>query len=199
MRIPRRPHRLDALVAAILCTLALAACKRAQPAPSPGLKAPSGSEQATMERILLYPGGDNFLLTPLTVQMVSRGNPQEDMADVVSRYLAGPPGEDQVQPFPEHCALRSLFSLGPGRVVLDLTGPVREGGGSDTETARVYGLIDTLAWNFPDVKSVQILVDGKEVDTLMGHLDLSRPLPPEPGMLCLSLRQRSDGASAGQP
>jgi spore germination protein GerM len=199
MRTLPRPRSLDALAAAILITLSLVACRRAQPTPSLGQQGTSESDQATIERTLLYPDGDDLLLTPLTVPMATRGNPHEDMSEVMSRYIAGPCGEDQVQPFPEHCALKSLFSLGAGRVVLDLTGPVREGGGSDTETARVYGLIDTLAWNFPDVKSVQILVDGREVDTLMGHLDLSRPLPPEPGMMSPLLRQRSEGASAGQP
>jgi hypothetical protein len=31
--------------------------------------------------------------------------------------------------------------------------------------------------NLPAIRSVQILVDGREVDTLAGHVDLRRPLP----------------------
>jgi hypothetical protein len=30
--------------------------------------------------------------------------------------------------------------------------------------------------NLPAVSTVQVLVDGKEVDTLAGHVDLRRPL-----------------------
>ena len=30
--------------------------------------------------------------------------------------------------------------------------------------------------NLPAIKSVQILVDGQEVETLAGHVDLRRPL-----------------------
>jgi hypothetical protein len=30
--------------------------------------------------------------------------------------------------------------------------------------------------NLPAIRSVQILVDGREVDTLAGHVDLRRPL-----------------------
>lgn len=198
MRIRRRIPLLSSL-AVTLALLSLAACRRAEPAQAPGQQAPLATEQTTLDRTLLYPAEDDLLLTPFTVPLATRGNPQADMAELLSRYIVGPPGAGQIQPFPEHCALKSIFSLGQGQVVIDLTGPVREGGGSDTEIARVYGLIDTLAWNFPDVKSVKILVDGQEVETLMGHLDLSRPLPPEPGMLSLILRQKRSDASAGQP
>ena len=34
----------------------------------------------------------------------------------------------------------------------------------------------SLTVNLPAVTSVQVLVDGKEVDTLAGHVDLRRPL-----------------------
>jgi spore germination protein GerM len=147
------------------------------------------------ERTLLYPGPEEALLTGLPVQMPATGDAQRDMESLVERYLAGPVGEGQVQPFLDHSALRSLYLLGGNQVVLDLTGPVRSGGGSDTETARVYGLVNTLALNFPAVASVRILVDGQEVETLLGHMDLSRPIPPEPRMLAASLRSQLKGVS----
>ena len=37
-----------------------------------------------------------------------------------------------------------------------------------------------MTTNLPAVKAVQILVDGREVDTLAGHVDLRRPLPAGP-------------------
>ena len=37
----------------------------------------------------------------------------------------------------------------------------------------------TVAIDFPEIESVQILVDGLEVETLGGHIDLTRPLRPE--------------------
>jgi hypothetical protein len=40
----------------------------------------------------------------------------------------------------------------------------------------VYALVNALTVNLPEVEAVQILVDGKEVDTLAGHLDLREPL-----------------------
>lgn len=140
-----------------------------------------------------------MLLSAFAVSMPDPGERQQAMEDLVRRYLAGPVGPGQFQPFPDHSSLRALFLLQGGQVVLDLGGPVREGGGSDTETARVYGLVDTLSWNFPEVKAVKILVGGQEVDTLLGHLDLSRPLPPEPRMLEVSLRPKGGDDVGQQP
>jgi hypothetical protein len=40
----------------------------------------------------------------------------------------------------------------------------------------VYSIVNALTMNLPAVTSVQVLVDGKEVDTLVGHVDLRRPL-----------------------
>jgi hypothetical protein len=40
----------------------------------------------------------------------------------------------------------------------------------------VYTLVNALTENLPAITAVQVLVDGKEVETLSGHIDLRRPL-----------------------
>ena len=49
-------------------------------------------------------------------------------------------------------------------------------GGSLDEILAVYAIVNALTVNLADITSVQILVDGKEVDTLAGHVDLRIPL-----------------------
>ena len=49
-------------------------------------------------------------------------------------------------------------------------------GGSTGEEMLVGSVVNTLT-EFPEIKKVQILVDGQEVETLSGHMDLSQPLP----------------------
>ena len=44
------------------------------------------------------------------------------------------------------------------------------------EALTVYAIVNAVTVNLPDVTAVQILIDGKEVDTLAGHLDLRAPL-----------------------
>jgi hypothetical protein len=36
--------------------------------------------------------------------------------------------------------------------------------------------VNAVTVNLPDVSAIQILVDGKEVDTIAGHVDLKHPL-----------------------
>ena len=40
----------------------------------------------------------------------------------------------------------------------------------------MFAIVNALTANLADVTSVQILIDGKEVDTLAGHIDLRQPL-----------------------
>jgi hypothetical protein len=61
---------------------------------------------------------------------------------------------------------------------VDLSPEISSGheGGSLEEILTVYALVNALTTNLPAVERVQILVAGREVDTLAGHVDLRRPL-----------------------
>ena len=48
--------------------------------------------------------------------------------------------------------------------------------GSVNELFTVFTIVNAVATNLPDVQEVQLLIDGHEVDTLAGHVDLRRPL-----------------------
>ena len=52
-------------------------------------------------------------------------------------------------------------------------------GGSRGELLSVYSVVNSLTANFPAVKRVQILVEDRQVATLAGHVDLTRPLVPD--------------------
>jgi spore germination protein GerM len=185
----------DLAIAVVLALAALCGCRKESQAPSAAqVPAPLASQSDQVQRILFYPAGDDQLLTGVKVSLVSSGNPQQDMTDVIRRLLLGPPGEGQTQPFPERCGVRSTFMLG-SEAVVDLTGPVRTGAGSDTETARVYGIVQSLHANFPEVRSVRILVDGQEVESLLGHVDLRHSLVPEARLLAPADRAALGNAS----
>jgi hypothetical protein len=61
---------------------------------------------------------------------------------------------------------------------VDLTADarVRHTGGALDELFTIYTIVNALTVNLPAITRVQILVDGKEVDTLAGHVDLRHPL-----------------------
>ena len=45
---------------------------------------------------------------------------------------------------------------------------------AEDELLAVYALVNTLTRNFPEVRQVRFLMDGREAQTLAGHIDLSR-------------------------
>jgi len=51
-------------------------------------------------------------------------------------------------------------------------------GGSTGEILTVYSIVATLT-QLPAIDAVQLLLEGAEIDTLVGHLDLSGPLLPD--------------------
>ena len=52
-------------------------------------------------------------------------------------------------------------------------------GGTQSELLTIYGLVDTLAVNFPHLRQMRVLVDGAPVATLKGHVDLRQPINPD--------------------
>ena len=74
--------------------------------------------------------------------------------------------------------LRTACPADGAEAVVALSGEVSSwhSGGSLDEIFTVYTIVNALTVNLPAVTAVQVLVDGKEVDTLSGHVDLRRPL-----------------------
>ncbi len=55
-------------------------------------------------------------------------------------------------------------------------------GGSAGESLTIGSIVNTLT-QFPTVQKVQILVEGRVVETLAGHLDISKPLERQAGII----------------
>jgi len=71
--------------------------------------------------------------------------------------------------------VRSVFLVDPGVAVIDLNSAFADAhrSGVLVEELTVTSLIHTISVNTPGILKVQILVDGKERDTLAGHADLT--------------------------
>ena len=52
-------------------------------------------------------------------------------------------------------------------------------GGSMEEVLTVYSIVDSVALNVAEIRAVGILINGKPVESLNGHLDLCQPLVPD--------------------
>ncbi|MGE0703204.1 MAG: GerMN domain-containing protein [Vicinamibacterales bacterium] len=105
-----------------------------------------------------------------------------DQAREIVRAQIATPESPLVSPIPAGTTLRALFLTPQGEAYVDLSSEVITGhpGGSIAELLTVYAIVHALTENLPAVTSVQILVDGREVDTLAGHVNLRRPFTPNP-------------------
>lgn len=96
---------------------------------------------------------------------------------IVTSQLAVAPGP-LVSAIPPETTMRALYLTERGDAFVDLSADARtrHSGGALDELFTVYTIVNALTTNLPAVKRVQILIEGKEVDTLAGHVDLRHPL-----------------------
>jgi len=78
---------------------------------------------------------------------------------------------------PEGTELISLFMTNTGIVYLNLNRNLQDRhiGGMAAELTTVTALVNTLLFNFREVRQVLILVEGAEIETLAGHIDCRKP------------------------
>jgi hypothetical protein len=72
--------------------------------------------------------------------------------------------------------LREFFLDVSGTAYVDLT-PIQRNGVKTSaweELTAIYAVVNTLTQNFEEIKQVRFLLEGKEAQTLAGHIDLSR-------------------------
>jgi hypothetical protein len=136
---------------------------------------------ATTPRIkakLFFVAEDGMRLVPVEREVPFGEGTLEQAKRIVEAQLGKPP-EPLVSAIPAGTALRALYLADHGRAFVDLTRDVSAShpGGSLNEILTVYSIVEALTANLPAITAVQILVDGHEVDTLAGHVDLRRPLP----------------------
>jgi len=134
-------------------------------------------DDATVRRIrvTLYLLSDSGMaLAPEDREIALADSVQEQAKQVIRELLAGS-RTGLGSPLPQGVQLRELFITPQGLAFVDLSQELISNhiGGSSAEELTVYSLSNTLIANFPAVKRVQFLVEGREVPTLAGHLDLT--------------------------
>jgi hypothetical protein len=100
----------------------------------------------------------------------------------ILRVQLMPPEPPLVSAIPPGTELRAVFITPRGEAYVDLSQDVvtAHTGGSVGELLTIYTIVHALTANLRAVTSVQILVEGREVETLAGHVNLQRPLSQRP-------------------
>ncbi len=164
------------MVALILGSLMLQKyLSRQQPPVAPVQPQPAG----TVSVSLFFASPDGEGLVRESREIDSCGSDlSECIQSSVEELVNGPMG-DLAPTLPDAVILNDVQVNGDLAVV-DFGKGLADGlpGGSSSEMTAVYSIVDTITFNFPQIRKVKILLDGHEVESLKGHLDLRMPLEP---------------------
>lgn len=108
--------------------------------------------------------------------LVQSDDPAQFGRSILETLIAGP--EQGLAPtLPKAVGLNALYITPDGTAYVDLTESVStmHPGGSETELLTIYSIVNSLVLNVDGIKMVKILIDGRESDTLAGHVDLRLP------------------------
>ena len=94
----------------------------------------------------------------------------------VIELIKGPENSDLYPTIPEGTQVNEVY-IADDIVYVDLSEEIFKNhpGGSSGELMTVYSIVNTLT-EIPPIKGVQILVEGNEMKSLVGHIDISMPL-----------------------
>lgn len=138
---------------------------------------PAVADGRRIRATLFYVAEDGLSLAAVDADVPYGATTVEQARQLLAAQLQAPPAP-YAQPLAEGTAIRHIFLTEQGDAFVDLSkeAVTNHRGGSLDELFAVYALVNTLTVNLPAVRHVQILVDGQEVDTLAGHVDLRHPL-----------------------
>jgi spore germination protein GerM len=124
-----------------------------------------------------YPTG-KLLSEPRDIAIAPR--PEDRIRQIVLALIEGPK-QSQTRALSPSADVRAVFLTPDGTAYLDFSSSVLAdfNPGIESETLALYSVVDSLAANLPEVKRVQFLIQGQEVDTLDGHADLTVPYAPD--------------------
>ncbi len=96
---------------------------------------------------------------------------------VVAALIQGPMKKTLLPTLPYRTVCRGLYITGEGVAYIDFSPEITDShpGGSMAEQLSIYSIVNSLVMNVDEVKKVQVLINGREVETLAGHIDLRFP------------------------
>ncbi|MCH7825904.1 MAG: GerMN domain-containing protein [Acidobacteria bacterium] len=154
------------------------------------------AEAGTMDLqlFLIIPGLERLIPVPRTVPAPATIDAQVRRA---VEELINWTGTQTVSPVAPESRVREVWVSRGGIAYIDFGRSFSDfsGGGSLGELHTVYSIVATLTESFPEIFAVQFLVEGEQIETLAGHVDLSRPLLPSADWVLIEQGDATDRRS----
>ena len=140
--------------------------------------AAAAADSRRINATLFYIGADAQSLVAVTRDVPYGATAAEQARHILDAQLQPAPGS-HYNAIPQGTRLLGVFVSETGEAFVDLSPEVsaNHSGGSLAELFTVYTIVNAITVSLPSVRAVQILIDGREVETLAGHVDLRHPLP----------------------
>jgi germination protein M len=108
---------------------------------------------------------------------------QEMKKAILEELIKGPQAPGLERTIPEDVRVLGVI-VREGIASADFSEEIRSKhwGGSTGEILTVYSIVNTLG-ELPNVEQVKFLIEGQEIETLLGHMDLSGAVHPDWGMV----------------
>lgn len=148
------------------------------PAENTAAPSPATSPVRHITATLFVGTGEGQRLRAVQREVPFGEGPVEQGRQIVLAQLAATAEAPLVAVIPVGATLRSFYISERGEAFVDVGPEIVSGhpGGTTAEQLTLYAIVNAVAANLPAVTTVQLLVEGKEVDTLAGHVDIRRPL-----------------------
>jgi cell division protein YceG involved in septum cleavage len=136
------------------------------------------------EVVLYFSDANERFLVPEKRYIPKGENDQAKARELVKALLEGSKTK-LVRTFPEGVALDNvrIDDKQTAYVSFDKNLIKQHPGGSTSEMATIYSLTNTLIRNINSIKRVKLLIDGKEVESIKGHVDTKQPFTMNKDML----------------
>lgn len=154
------------------------------PSSATGEQASPGNNTAgqknTMQIVIYQAAKDAKHLVPEVHVVPLNAHPARTAIELL---LAGTKNKDLVAVMPPDTQLRSL-SIKDHTAYVDFSNQLIKNnrGGSASEMLLVGAVVNTLT-EFPEIDKVRFMVEGKLIDTINGHMDISQPLSRSESMI----------------
>lgn len=129
-----------------------------------------------LEVTLFFSDANERFLVPEKRFVPKEGEPDAQAKEIVLALLAGSK-TGLTNTFPAKAEIQGVTREGEDTLSVNFRESLvtNHPGGSAAEMATVYSLTNTLTTNLPAIKRIKVLIDGKQKESLKGHIGLRHP------------------------
>ena len=135
------------------------------------------AQKREKQKVQLYFSDSNERFLTPEVRYIPKKKSINGKAEELVKALLEGPKTGLIKTFPGETKFQSVKITKDGTAYVSFGKNLIElhPGGSTSEITTIYSLTNTLSLNIPDIKRVKLLIDGKELETITGHIDTRHP------------------------